>query len=417
MRDIWHIFKAVTKNWFRSKSGVFFSLLFPIMLLLIFGSVMGGMADSSYGLHVQNRDFQNGRPTQLSRALVDALRSVDALNVENVPRNVDPTAYGEESSSFSSYRVLVIPEGFQEKVQTKGIRVGIDVTLTTFSRLENYFGSYIPENRGNEMEKGMEILENAKGFLPDENVSLKFYRGEGDQSAPIVGSIIRSVVGSFNERSIGASQVIGMEYGDLVQEDLGAIDYYLPGLIAAFIMANGIMGVTSNISEFNRNGVIKRLAATSLDKKSWIIGNILNQAVLAFILTLVMIATSWVIFGVEVVPGFYSVLLIFLGSTVFSSMGITLGGFIKDVEAANAAGNAVGFPMMFLSGAFWPLETMPGFMQTVAKALPLYYFHDGLRNIMIYGRLNEAFIPFVLFGILTIAFVAIAVKVTKWKEF
>ncbi|KXA94208.1 hypothetical protein AKJ37_07845 [candidate division MSBL1 archaeon SCGC-AAA259I09] len=417
MKGVLHVFKAVTKSWFRSKSGVFFSFLFPLMLLLIFGTVFGGVQDSSYGIYVQNRDIEGGQPTPLSRALENALRTVNALDVENVPPGADLNEYVEKSSSFSKSRVLVIPENFDRRVRTRSTRVGIGVTLTTLSRLMDYGGPSIPENDRSQIKEGMSELENMKGAVPSENVNLKLFTTEGDQSAPIVRSIVHSVVGSFNERSIGARPVVSVEEGSLRRRDLGVISYYLPGLIAAFIMVNGIIGVTSNISEFNRNGIIKRLAATSLDKKSWIIGNILNQAVLAFMLTFVMIGASWVFFGVGIIPGAYSIALIFLGSTVFSSVGITLGGVIKDIEGANAAGNAIGFPMMFLSGSFWPLETMPDFMQTLAKALPLYYLHDGLREIMIYKQPGQASMPFLLYGVLTVVLVAVAVKVTKWKEF
>jgi hypothetical protein len=50
------IFKAVTKNWIRSRSGLFFSILFPILLLIVFGLIFSGIGDSSkYNIFVQNR--------------------------------------------------------------------------------------------------------------------------------------------------------------------------------------------------------------------------------------------------------------------------------------------------------------------------------------------------------------------------
>jgi ABC-2 type transport system permease protein len=41
------------------------------------------------------------------------------------------------------------------------------------------------------------------------------------------------------------------------------------------------------------------------------------------------------------------------------------------------------FPMMFLSGSFFPLEMMPDFLQSFAKTLPLYYLNEGLRASMV----------------------------------
>ncbi|MFW5912718.1 MAG: ABC transporter permease [Candidatus Hadarchaeota archaeon] len=416
MSGTFQVFKAVTKNWLRSKSGVFFSIMFPLMLLLIFGSVMGGTQESNYTLYVQNRDYVGAQPTELSSAFENALDSVESLDVRRIPREENVETYGDDTS-FSNYRALVIPDGFQEGIQQKSTRVGIDVTLETLSRIREYFGSSGVDNEWDQNEEGEKMLENAKSFIPEENICLRIFTSGGDESAPIVRSIVSSIVGGFNERSIGASSILEIEDFDMGREGFGAVDYYLPGLIAAFIMANGIMGVTSTISEFNRNGVTKRLAATSLDKKSWIVGNVLNQAMLAFLLALVMIGAAWAVYGVEAIPGPYSLSLVFLGSAVFSTIGITLGGIIKDVEAANAAGNAIGFPMMFLSGAFFPLEIMPDFLQTVARVLPLYYLHDGLRATMIHGQPGQAFLPFVLFLCLTLVFGAVAIKTTKWKEF
>ena len=195
-----------------------------------------------------------------------------------------------------------------------------------------------------------------------------------------------------------------------------AADYYLPGYIAAFIMTNGIMGLATTLSEHRRNGTIKRLASTPLSKASWIIANVLQQTLLAFALTAVMIAVGWVVFDVRILPGFFAILLIVLGAVAFCSVGIVLGNVIKDVEATSGVGNAIGFPMMFLSGAFWPIEMMPGYLQTVAKFLPLYYFHDGLRSIMVYQSPALPTVSFLVLGIFAATFILLAIKVTKWKE-
>lgn len=416
MKGIDTVFPVLLKNWFRSKSGVFFSILFPLMLLLIFGTVFGSASEGEYTLHVQNRDLRGGEPTNLSSSFVSALESVEALKIKTLSPDVDIQTYVEEHQSFTEYRILVIPEGFHRNTNKGSLYVGSGVTLRMIDLIEEKFGYWMGENQLEQMRGSENMLENMRSSLRGDNVVLRLWTSEGDQWAPVVRTIVASVMGHFNNQMIGATPVIEVEEDKLSKEALGAVDYYLPGFIAAFIMTNGIIGVTVTISEFRRNGVIKRLAATPLHKRSWIIGNLLHQTFLAIILTLVMIGVAWVVFGIHVVPGEYALPMIFLGATTFSTMGIVLGGVIKDVEAANSAGNAIGFPMMFLSGAFWPLEMLPDFMQLVAKALPLYYFHEGLRQIMIYGNPQDALGPFVLFGVLAAGFIVLAVKVTKWKE-
>jgi ABC-2 type transport system permease protein len=72
--------------------------------------------------------------------------------------------------------------------------------------------------------------------------------------------------------------------------------------------------------------------------------------------------------------------------------------------------------MMFLSGSFFPIEMMPGFLQTFARLLPLYYVNEGLRAAMIF-RDNQAALRYAaIIGIFAAAVFALGIMVTKWEE-
>ncbi len=107
---------------------------------------------------------------------------------------------------------------------------------------------------------------------------------------------------------------------------------------------------------------------------------------------------------------------IITGAIAFSSIGMVPCGFVKDVEPASGAGNAIAFPMMFLSGAFWSIEMMPEYLQTVAMFLPLYHFHQGLMQIMILQNPPQALWPFIIVLTFAVVFTILAARVTKWKE-
>jgi ABC-2 type transport system permease protein len=295
------------------------------------------------------------------------------------------------------------------------IRIG--VVIDTLVQIEETYGSYMNESDLQNLTERREAWSDWKNAtLTAESAEILLLMDEGDTAAPIIKGIIYSVANAFNNKLVGAEEIVNIVSKPIVERELKAADYYLPGYIAAFIMTNGIIGATSTISEYRRNGTVKRLAATPLPKSSWVLGNVLQQTLLAFILTAIMIGIGWLIFGVRAYPDAYALLLIFIGAVAFCSVGMVLGGVIRDVEAATGAGNAIAFPMMFLSGAFWPIEMMPSYLQTIAKILPLYYFHDGLRNIMIYHNPAQSLIPFMILGAFAIIFVMIAMKVTKWKE-
>jgi len=419
MRGVQSVFLALMKEWLRSKTGIFFSFLFPLMLLLIFGTVFGGTGSTTYMLHVQNFDVKNGEATELSKIFIDVLDSTEIFEIKELDPSIDVNTYVKENPSFEyNYRILIIPKGFEQNTQGKSMSMRMGVMTDTFTYIEENFGSYMSESDLQTMTEGREGLnEWKKLFPPSEGSELTFLADETDMSVMAVRSILESVVNAFNNQLIGVEeQTITITAESLVEKNMTATDYYLPGYIAAFIMTNGIMGATSVISELRRNGTVKRLAATPLPKSSWILSNVFQQTVLAFMLTAVMIIFARIIFGVSALPNLYALLLIFVGAVTFASIGMILGGVIKDVEAASGAGSAIAFPMMFLSGAFWPLEMMPSYMQSIAKCLPLYYFHDGLRNIMILDNPSQAKVPFLVMGTLAVVFICIATKITKWKE-
>jgi len=232
----------------------------------------------------------------------------------------------------------------------------------------------------------------------------------------MVKSIIGSISSAFNNELIGAEQLINIDEESIAVKQFRAVDYYVPGLIAAFIMTNGLIAVTANTTEFKRRGVIKRLATTPLTRLEWVVGNVLAQTLLAFILTGVMISVGWLVFGVTGIPGPYAIIMIILGAILFSGMGLALSGVIKDVEAASAAGNAIAFPMMFLSGSFFPIEIMPQFLQDIAKFLPLTYLSDGLRFALISDYLQGVYVNMAIIAVLAVVFILIGAAITRWQE-
>ena len=59
--------------------------------------------------------------------------------------------------------------------------------------------------------------------------------------------------------------------------------------------------------------------------------------------------------------------------------------FAETEDSANGMTSIVQFPMMFLSGTFFPIAAMPAPLQTVARLIPLTYLSDALRQVMVGG--------------------------------
>ncbi len=419
MKKTLTLFKALILNWVRSRSGLFFSFIFPLLLLLVFGSVFGGTRQVKYDLHVQNRDVDfYGTPTNLSRAFIEALNSTKSFTLTLVPSKVNPTEYIKKNTKpFSSrIRFLIIHEGFQSEAINGSIKSQINVMIVSLKSFMCFAGEHLTPENMSQLGRGLETLTAVNQSLPDVKGGLTLLLDPSDTGGQVVKGIIYSVANAFSFKLVGAREVITLKTDSYTAKTYSAVDYYLPGYIAAFIMTNGVIGVTSLATDFKRRGVLKRLMTTPLTKMEWILANVLSQTALGILLTIVMIAFSWIFFRVTAIPGLYSWILIFLGAILFTGFGMVLAGLVKDVEAASAIGNAVAFPMMFLSGSFWPLEIMPTYMQTIARFLPLTYLSEGLRFTLILGYPQGAVLDFILVGFLAVFFIFIASLVTSWRE-
>jgi len=414
------IFLAVTKNWIRSRSGLFFSIMFPVLLLIVFGAIFGGGGGGGAStLFVQNLDRNSdGTATQLSSAFVEALNSTKTFAIRDVPVDVDPKVWARDKLGplGGNIRIVIVSEGFERDVINGTLKVKVGISYNLLNTTYQYFAPDLNETEKMAYEQGLAQMRQYNETLPYSRTSLTLAFDASDQSAAIIKNIVMNVANAFNYGLIGATNVIEFKEESVVSKSYGAVDYYVPGLIAAFIMTNGIIALTSITTEFKRRGIIKRLSITPLTKFDWIIGNILSQTLLSLMLTAIMIVVGWIVFKVQAIPDALSIILIFLGSVMFSGLGMVLGGLVKDVEAASALGNAIAFPMMFLSGTYFPMEFMPSYLQSVARVLPLTYFSEGLRYALIYKYTEGVFTNMAVVSALAVAFIIIGSVATRWKE-
>jgi ABC-2 type transport system permease protein len=138
---------------------------------------------------------------------------------------------------------------------------------------------------------------------------------------------------------------------------------------------------------------------------------------MGIIQTATIVVIGFLVFGVTVTGNLIGVLgTVILGASVFITLGYFLVSFTKTEESAQGLIQVVQFPMMFLSGIFFPVEGMPAFLKPVVNAIPLTYLVDILRLVMVglpstYGLWTDLAI---LGGWLTVC-MALAIRFFKWE--
>jgi ABC-2 type transport system permease protein len=129
-----------------------------------------------------------------------------------------------------------------------------------------------------------------------------------------------------------------------------------------------------------------------------------------------MLIVGWAVFHVSLHINAWLPVFIVLDVFAFVGIGMILTRFVKEAQSAAAAANAITFPMMFLSGSFFPMEMMPGFLQTFAKLLPLYYVNEGLRASMVIVDNMAALRYSAVIGVFAAVVFILGVITTKWEE-
>ena len=129
-----------------------------------------------------------------------------------------------------------------------------------------------------------------------------------------------------------------------------------------------------------------------------------------------IIAVGVLLFHSSLSISLYVIPFLVIGVFMFTSLGILAGSISRSEESASVIGNIITFPMMFLSGTFFPIEIMPGWLQSVAHVLPLFYIIDGLNSVTIYSDFSSATLDLVVsIAVAAVIFVLTVLKF-NWKE-
>ncbi len=363
-RRIWINFIAQARMFFRSPGSVFWTVAFPVLLILLFGAIFSNSGTTTYTLYVQDLDH-----SAASQELLQGFNETKVLNIVMVDPSVDPDQYIRDNS-ISSF--LIIPEGFQ--------------------------GAFAPEPYR-------------------ENTTLELRIDNSSSSALSVASIVNSVVQSLNLYLANGTLVVSTNIqGVSANTHFNYIDFFLPGVIGLTAMTTTVNWMVGLQTRYRQNGIFKKLATTPITQMEWLTSLVLWQILTVFLSVAIIMVVGILAFNVHLRLDLLSIIMIVLTSALFSALGLIIARFVKEEETGGVAAGAITFPMMFLAGSFFPLESMPDYLQVIAKVMPLTYVNNGLRDAMIYANSSGALYNVLIVAMLTLVFMVVGVAISTWKQ-
>ena len=364
------------KTFSREKSVMFFTIAFPIILILVFGTIFLHQDNASFDLHVQDLD-----QTASSAQLVKTLDLNGKFRITTVDPAIDATQYAKDRKVNL---VLVIPRGYEKAlVRRLGLVGGIP---------------------------------NAAFRDPNASVTLTYIYDASASSIPTKIQILRSGFAVVNQGMSGQPPFIRAAETLMVTKKYRFIEFFVPGIIAMSVMTSSLSGAVNMNAELRQKGVIRKLSTTPITRTDWILSNILYQFMLAVISTIAILVVSYAVFSVRLRINAWLFVFIVLAVFAFGGIGMILARVANEAESATAAANFIMFPMMFLSGSFFPLELMPGFLQTIARILPLYYVNEGLRASMVSVDNTAALRYSAMIALFAAVVFVVGIITTKWEE-
>jgi len=364
------------KSFYREKSAVFFTIAFPIILILVFGTIFMNQDNVSLDLHVQDLD-----QTTSSAQLLKTLELDGRFKIATVDPAVSATQYARDNKLNL---VLVIPMGYQKALlQRLGLVGGVPSAAFRNSNA-SVTVTYIYDASSSSVSPKMQTLQSA--------------------------------LGAVNQGMSGEPPFIRSADISILARKFRFIEFFVPGIIAMSVMTSSLSGAVNMNAELRQKGVIRKLSTTPITHGDWVLSNILYQVILAVISATAILLVSYAVFNVSLRIDVWLPTFIVLEVFAFAGIGMILTRVAKEAESAMAAANAIMYPMMFLSGSFFPLEMMPGFLQKIARILPLYYGNEGLRSAMVLADNMAALRCSAIIGVFATVVFVVGIMTTTWEE-
>jgi len=358
--------KSFFKMFIRNRQAMIWSFAFPVIMMIIFGNMFRGSMKVDVGVV----DKANNKASQ---QLVENMEKVDVLVLHKGSEEDEKDQLSKGKLSY----LIVIPENFklEPKITPKG-PVFESITILGFSNI-----------------------------------------GKAQQ-AQVAENIIKEIIGSINRGITKSPEILIVKNEVYNSQNLGYIDFLLPGLLAMSIMQAGIIGIANVVTTQRERGVLKRLLATPMKPVNYFGGQLIGRIGTSLVQMIMMLAMGVFAFGAHVIGNIWLALLILLfGAIIFLTIGLAVASVAPNSESVGPVASLFTLPMLLLGGVFFPLEQMPNYLQAIAKFLPLTYLTDATRGVMNQGyTLGMVGNDLLVLSIWAIAAFLVVVKFFKWES-
>jgi ABC-2 type transport system permease protein len=333
MKQLQKLFGANFKSTFREKQVWFWSIFYPVMLLVVFLMIFGKSGDDGASFSAKIAVVAD-QPNEYTEKMAASLKQISVLKWKD------------------------------EKPVTK-------LQAEDWIKHKDIDAAIVLPASPTDKQLGL-ILNKEK-----ENSTLQ------QAMSGILGSYITQA--NYAQANITPALNLSTEFVTVGSSKLKYVDFLLTGLIALSISQAGLFGMISMV-EMRRNGLLKRMMLTPMSMKMFGLSNMLVRFILSAIQVVILALIGIVFYKASLDINVLSFLLMFaMGTLTFTAIGFMIASLSKSMDSYFGIANLASFIMMFISGVFFDSSILPDYIKPIASAMPLTFFANGIRDGMVYG--------------------------------
>jgi ABC-2 type transport system permease protein len=198
------------------------------------------------------------------------------------------------------------------------------------------------------------------------------------------------------------------------------IDFVLPGQIGFSLLFSTLFGIAFTFFNLREQLILKRFYATPVKRINILLGVGSSRLAFQLLSVIVLVVIGHFFLGFTLVHGlttvfdmlFMSIIMLFL----LMGIGLVISSVVKSDSTIPLLINIFCLPQILVAGTFFPIEVFPKWMQNMVQILPLTHFNTAMRKIAFEGAsLMDVSLPITVLLIWCIIVYAIAIKIFKWE--
>lgn len=355
--------RTAIRRTFRDRTALFFTFLFPLIFLFVFGGIFGKNGSANFHVVLINQSSSD-----FAKSFSQQLRDNKLFKIDDQGTTLEQAKEKQNRGQIDA--IIVLPAGFGQ----------------------------------------------VQGQFPSGQAQV-LYSQNNAQAGQTVASVLDSIFKGLNADLLKIPTPFSVKAIQTNDKGLSQFDYTFSGLLGFSIIGLGIFGPVNVFPELKKQGILRRLHTTPLRVWQYFLANMVSQSIVGLMTIAVMFGVAISVFHLKVTGNIFELAVYTVLSIVsIFGIGLAVGGWASNERQAAPLTNIITFPMIFLSGTFFPRFLMPLWLQHVSTFLPLTPVIDGLRLIATEGKhLTDLGPQLGLIGLWIIVVYGIAFRVFRWE--